>query len=210
MLGFYNPSVILTYLSLISAGVGFSFLARGGQGGFFAALICLMFSGVCDMFDGAVAGLCKRNEEEKLFGVEIDALCDLVAFGALPAQMVIFLGANGVLSVIAAVAILLSSVIRLGFFNVQEMTRDRGEKREHYLGLPVTMISICFPLLLLCNLLFGIKTTLWAPLSALLLAVLEISPFKLKKPYGIGKLVVLVIGVSVGVGVIVFRTTIGA
>jgi hypothetical protein len=65
-------------------------------------------------------------------------------------------------------------------------------------------------LLLLCNLLFGIKTTLWAPLSALLLAVLEISPFKLKKPYGIGKLVVLVIGVSVGVGVIVFRTTIGA
>lgn len=210
MLGFYNPSVILTYLSLVSAGVGFSFLARGGQGGFFAALICLMFSGVCDMFDGAVAGLCKRNEAEKLFGVEIDALCDLVAFGALPAQMVIFLGGNSILSVVAAVAILLSSVIRLGFFNVQEIMRDRSEKREVYLGLPVTLVSVCFPFLLLCNLLIGLPIPLWAPLSMLLLAVLEISPFQLKKPYGKGKLVILVIGLSVAAGVILFRSQIGA
>lgn len=210
MLGFYNPSVILTYLSLVSAGVGFSFLAKGGQGGFFAALICLMISGVCDMFDGAVAKLCKRNEAEKLFGVEIDALCDLVAFGALPAQMVIFLGGNSVLSVVAAVAILLSSVIRLGFFNVQEIMRDRNERREVYLGLPVTLVAICFPFLLLCNLLLKVPATVWAPLSMLLLAVLEISPFHLKKPYGKGKLVLLVVGVAVGVGVILCRSRIGA
>ena len=87
MIGFYNPSVILTYISLISASFGFSVLLGDGENSVFAALIALMISGVCDMFDGAVAQKVKRNEEEKMFGIQIDSLCDLVAFGALPAMI---------------------------------------------------------------------------------------------------------------------------
>ena len=55
MLGFYNVSVILTYLSLVFASLGIAFSLQGGERSVFGALICLMFSGLCDMFDGAVA-----------------------------------------------------------------------------------------------------------------------------------------------------------
>ncbi len=210
MLGFYNPSVILTYLSLVSATFGISFVLSGEKNGFFAALICLMVSGVCDMFDGAVANLCQRNKEEKLFGVQIDALCDLVAFGALPAMMVLRLGACSTFSKVAAALLLLASVIRLGFFNVQEMTRSETEKRTYYLGLPVTLVSIFLPALLLLNLIFKIPNGIWAPLCLCALAGLEVSRIPLKKPYGKGKLYLLVVGVAVGVAVIFFGKAIGA
>ena len=51
-IGFYNYTVILTYMSLISGVVGMRFASLGRIG---AAILCLAFSGVCDLFDGAVA-----------------------------------------------------------------------------------------------------------------------------------------------------------
>ena len=47
--GIYNYTVIITYLSLISAGLGMFFASNGS---FKAALFCLLFSGLCDMIDG--------------------------------------------------------------------------------------------------------------------------------------------------------------
>ena len=45
-----------------------------------------MFSGLCDAYDGKVARMKKvRTEEEKAFGIQIDSLADMVAFGVLPA-----------------------------------------------------------------------------------------------------------------------------
>ena len=197
MLGFYNPSVILTYISLVSAAVGFSFVLGSADGAVFSSLICMMVSGVCDMFDGAVAALCQRTEEEKVFGIQIDALCDLVAFGALPALIGMRLGENSLFSVIGAAALLLSSVIRLGYFNVQETMRDRSEKRTGYLGLPVTAVAAVFPLLLVLGSLLNVSFGIWVPLCLLILAALEITPFTLKKPYGKGKLLVFLFGAVV-------------
>ena len=63
------------------AGILFAF-----EGQLWAALGCLMFSGVCDMFDGKVASTKKeRTRSEKRFGIQIDSLSDLVCFGVLPA-----------------------------------------------------------------------------------------------------------------------------
>ncbi len=202
MLGFYNPSVALTYISLVSASFGLAFVLGGGEKSIFSALICLMISGVCDMFDGAIAQRCRRTQEEELFGVQIDALCDLVAFGALPAVIVLDICQTSLFSKIAATLILLSSVIRLGYFNVQETLRKKEEKRSHYLGLPVTLISIFFPFLLLINLVLKVPVTVWAPLCLVVIAGMEVTPFPLKKPYGKGKIVLLAVGIAVGVGVI--------
>ena len=33
------------------------------------------------MFDGTVARMCKRSDREKKFGIQIDSLSDLIAFG---------------------------------------------------------------------------------------------------------------------------------
>ena len=195
MLGYYNPSVILTYISLVSASIGLNYVLGGEEKSMFAALFCLMVSGVCDMFDGAIAQRCKRTEEEKLFGIEIDSLCDLVAFGALPALIGLRLGEGSLLAKIAAALILLASVVRLGFFNVQELTRDRSQKREGYLGFPVTLISVLYPLLLIVGLLFPEAMKIYAPLCLVGIAGLEVSRIPLKKVYGMGKVLFLAIGI---------------
>ena len=210
MLGYYNPSVILTYLSLIFATFGFSRALSGEKDGIFTALLCLLFSGVCDMFDGAVAKRCKRNEEEKLFGIEIDSLCDLVAFGALPAVITIQLTESSTFGIVAAGLLLLSSVIRLGYFNVQEFSRDRSEKLVHYTGLPVTTVAALFPALLLCNLALNVSFSVWAPLSLIVLAALEVSRLPVKKPYGKGKVAMLVFGLLLLVLLCLFGKQIGA
>lgn len=204
MLGFYNYSVILTYVSLIFATFGLSFALSSSEHGIFAALICLVFSGVCDMFDGAIAMRCKRTEEEKLFGIEIDSLCDLVAFGAVPAVITLRLSGGSTFGKIGAALILLSSVIRLAYFNVQELSRDRNEKRSSYTGLPVTMSALLFPALLLVNLLIKAPFAVYAPICLLVLAAMEVSKLPVPKPYGKKKLVLLVVGVAIFALLIIF------
>ncbi|MDD8049534.1 MAG: CDP-alcohol phosphatidyltransferase family protein [Thomasclavelia sp.] len=146
MIGYYNYTVILTYLSLGLAvcGIHLSF-----HGYYQWAFIFLILTGICDTFDGIVARSKKgRTEEEKKFGIQIDSLCDLVAFGVFPA----ILGYNVGLSSIGWLAIeifyCLAAVSRLAYFNVQEETRQSqtDEKRKYYQGLPVTCASFILPL----------------------------------------------------------------
>ena len=83
MIGFYDYTVILTYLSLLSAVTGIGLAVAHHP---LLAILCLMFSGLCDMFDGKVARSKKdRTDDEKAFGIQIDSLCDLFCFGAFPA-----------------------------------------------------------------------------------------------------------------------------
>ena len=82
MIGFYDYTVLLTYMGFIF-GMSGIILAINGQ--IFPAIICLMFSGLCDMFDGRVARTKKkRTTEERQFGIQLDSLSDLVCFGVLP------------------------------------------------------------------------------------------------------------------------------
>ena len=85
MLGFYNYTVILTYLGMLMSFLGLSFAVGGSMQ---PALLCLMVSGVCDMFDGTIASTMDRTRSEKRFGIQIDSLSDLICFGVLPAVIV--------------------------------------------------------------------------------------------------------------------------
>ena len=63
MIGFYNYTVILTYMSLISSSLGMIFAVNYR---FKLALLCLALSGLFDMFDGKVARMKKnRTDDEK-------------------------------------------------------------------------------------------------------------------------------------------------
>lgn len=81
IIGYYGFWVVLTYLSVASAVVGMHF-ALGGNIRY--ALFCLMISGVCDTLDGRVANLKERTDRQKNYGVQIDALADIISFGVLP------------------------------------------------------------------------------------------------------------------------------
>ena len=152
LLGFYDYTVILTYMSLLSA---FSGMILSGKGMHTAAVFCLMFCGICDAFDGTVARTKKnRTEDEKAFGIQIDSLCDAVSFGVFPALLSVRMGLNGILGMAIAAIYSLCAVIRLAFFNVQEAKRQQAEegKRKTYRGLPVTSISMIYPVIALLQL----------------------------------------------------------
>ena len=84
MLGFYDYTVVLTYCSVISAVIGI-YVSLSGAGHPYIGVMLLLLCGLFDTFDGRVARSKKnRTEKEKAFGVQIDSLSDLVAFGVLP------------------------------------------------------------------------------------------------------------------------------
>lgn len=148
-IGFYNYTVILTYLSLISGVIGMKLASDGYMG---PAICCLMISGVCDMFDGVVARTKKnRTEDQKNFGIQLDSLCDVICFGIFPAIFLYFSGINTIFGIAALAFYVLCAVIRLAFFNVLEANRQRNESgcAKFYRGLPVTSIAIVLPLVYL-------------------------------------------------------------
>ena len=98
MIGFYNYTVILTYLSLMIS-VGGLFLAADGR--IDMAILCLMASGFLDLFDGIVARTKKdRTDDQKTFGIQIDSLTDVICFGALPAMIAYMTGMRAVYQIL--------------------------------------------------------------------------------------------------------------
>ena len=68
MIGFYDYTVILTYLSILSGTAGI-ILCLNGIGHPYLGMFFLLFSGLCDTFDGKVARMKKdRTAEMKRFG----------------------------------------------------------------------------------------------------------------------------------------------
>ena len=115
LIGFYNVSVILTYLGLAFTIFGMYLAFTGNVS---AAFMCLILSGICDLFDGAVARSVKRTDEEKSFGVQIDSLVDVVSYGAFPIIIGISMGFTSKLNIITYILYGICAVIRLAYFNV--------------------------------------------------------------------------------------------
>lgn len=183
MIGVYNYTVVLTYLSLVSAAAGTMFAVNGH---YRIALVCLALSGLFDMFDGKVARRKKdRTFEEKMFGVQIDSLCDCVAFGFYPAIYCYLIGVHGKAGVFAIIFYVIAAVIRLAYFNVIEITRQAGEDggTKYYHGLPVTSISVILPVVFLLNFITSDKVFYWILVATLVgTGTAFIWDFKFRKP----------------------------
>ena len=180
MIGFYDYTVILTYLGFSSGMIGI-FLAITGNT--FWAVMCLMFSGLCDMFDGRVARTKKkRTNEERHFGIQLDSLSDLVCFGVLPAIIGYSLGIKNTYLIPLIVIYPLAALIRLAYFNVLEITRNSSTPVKEYTGLPVTSSALIFPFLYIFRKFLGEYFVLIYGIVLFVVAVLFISKIKIKKP----------------------------
>lgn len=145
LIGVYDYTVILTYISLIFSVLG---MTQAIHGDYKAAILCLALSGLCDAFDGRIARTKKnRTEDEKNFGIQLDSLCDVICFGVFPALTCYLLGVRGVLGLAIVFFYCICAVIRLAFFNVLEAKRQKeeGGGTKVYHGLPVTSISVILP-----------------------------------------------------------------
>ena len=154
----------------------------------------------------------------KKFGIQIDSLSDLVAFGVLPACIGISLlryaihisGLSGftcyILSnyqkpatyILTFVAVLyvLAAMIRLAYFNVmEEEDQNRDESgAKIYTGLPVTSAALIFPAVLLLHLLLRADLTLLYFGVMIVTGFLFLFRFHIKKPQNRGIAILIIFG----------------
>ena len=189
MIGFYDYTLVLTLLSLVSAVFG---MTQAIEGHAKVAILCLAVSGLCDAFDGKVARTKKnRTDDERSFGIQLDSLCDMVAFAALPAAICYLLGVRGYLGCIAISYYCICGIIRLSYYNVMEINRMQMDEptQKVYYGLPITSITIILPMVFLLELV--IPEDIFPVLLIAMLFVVGtcfILDFKIYRP---GKLVLL-------------------
>lgn len=184
MIGFWDYTVILTYISFASAISGI-FCAMSSQLQW--AVFFLAFSGFCDMFDGKIARTKKnRTDEEKSFGIQIDSLCDIVCFGVLPIVICYKIGMNQIYSIIILILYGLAGLIRLAYFNVMEEKRqsETENARKYYQGLPITSMAMALPIIFVASPLFDTHQSFMIALHILVavVGILFITNFKFRKP----------------------------
>ncbi len=218
MIGFYDYTVVLTYLSMLSATTGIV-LCLNDIGHPYLGMFFLMFCGLCDAFDGKVARTKKdRTDQMKRFGVQIDSLSDLVAFGLLPACIGIAMLRSSIefsifpdfkflhladksatiKVILTAIAVLyaLAAMIRLAYFNVLEEERQKKEGGENkmFVGLPVTSAALVFPTILLVHIFSSADLTLLYFMFLAIVGALFVSSVQIKKPSTKHILIMILIG----------------
>lgn len=187
-IGKYDKSVIVTYLGTLSTMIGICFVLNSSAPNITGAIICLIIAGVCDMFDGKVARMCKgRTEEDKQYGIQIDSLADMVSFIMFPIIILYGICKSSdvslfpVLSIPVLTLFTVAGISRLAFFNINAALEDGPVK--YYSGLPVTATAIIFPLLYLLKYVLATKIFVSIYFAAFaLIAFFMVFNFKIRKP----------------------------
>lgn len=185
-IGKYDKSVIITYVGTFSAMLGIYFILGSSTPNLTGSIICLMLAGICDMFDGKIARMCKnRTEEDKQYGIQIDSLADIVAFIIYPIIILygIYKSFNIGMCPYVVIPVLtvftVCGISRLAYFNIH----TAAEKSiDYYSGLPVTSTAIIFPVIYLLRYILDTKLFVSIYLSTfVIISFLMIYNFKVKK-----------------------------
>ena len=151
------------------------------------------------------------------FGIQIDSLSDLIAFGVLPAcigtamlrlspffqKLTASGGAAGRMIITISLSALLvlyilAAMIRLAYFNVTEEERQKteGGVRKFYTGLPVTSAALIFPAILLLQYIIPWDITPLYFATILFTGLAILSRFQIRKPGLRGILIMIGIGAA--------------
>jgi len=194
LIGFYDYTVIATLLSLFLGTLGVFYAVNGSP---MTGLILLIACGTIDMFDGKIATTKERTAVEKRYGLQIDILSDMVAFGLLPIAIGYGAGLRhaAIIPIMALYAVAVQ--IRLAYFNVaQEARLQQGDRPfRYYEGFPVNYISLVLPVVYLLRGLFGDAAFCWIYLLVLLAAIpAYLLKFRVLKPRFRGLMILLGVG----------------
>ena len=130
--GIYILPNLFTTASLFA---GFMGLIWAVQGRFELCASAILVSCLCDGLDGKVARLTRASSE---FGIQLDSLVDLVAFGVTPAAMMYLWQTQhlGRIGLLVSFLFLACGALRLARFNVQAM-HSAGGGTKFFIGLPI-------------------------------------------------------------------------
>lgn len=130
--GIYILPNLFTTASLFAAFLG---LLWAVEGRFEWCAVAILVSCVLDGLDGKVARATKASSD---FGVQLDSLVDLVAFGVSPALMVYLWHTHvyGRLGMVSSFLFLACGALRLARFNVHAI-RGVQKSRKFFVGLPI-------------------------------------------------------------------------
>ncbi|MBO4450179.1 MAG: CDP-alcohol phosphatidyltransferase family protein [Clostridiales bacterium] len=203
MIGKWNRSVIATYVGMLFA-VAAMILTMANLYGY--AMMCFMAAGICDLFDGTIARMCKRTEEEKNFGIQLDSLVDVVSFIALPIVFVVKFSGISWYAIAASVMYSVFGVARLAYFNVcQEENEDKDSPIKYYTGMPVTYAALIFPIIYLLHVfLTNEVVSLLMCIVMEIMAILFILKLKFIKPGKKGYIFLMLLAIALFVLYIVF------
>lgn len=196
-----KKSVLVTFLGVIFAVLSMYFafikMAFCEVSYIRYSLVFLMLAGICDMFDGKVASMCKRTKEEKEFGIQIDSLADTLNFVILPVVIMLSLGMTSIIDVAIYALFIICGISRLGYFNVNAKL---DSPVKFYNGLPVTSTAIIYPVL---GLLHGhIPEDVFSLvyiIATLLTAILFVTRIKIPKFKGIAYIIIPILAIFLAV-----------
>ena len=180
VIGKWNKSVIVTYIGVVVAVVGMYFAFTHSIK---YAMCCLMMAGICDLFDGRIARSCKRTEQEKKFGIELDSLADVFNFISFPIVIYIGIGFTQPYLIPLYILFAICGIARLAYFNIS--TEDSTPVR-YYLGLPVTYTALILPMVYLLK--YVIPSNLFLivfPAALFVISIMNVLSIKVPKPKGI-------------------------
>lgn len=127
--GVYILPNLFTTASLFCGFLGMTWAVEGK---FEMCAVAIFVSALFDGLDGKVARLTGTSSE---FGIQLDSLADLVAFGVTPAFMIYQwkLHEFGRLGLLASFLLIACGALRLARFNVQTSTSPKA----FFIGLPI-------------------------------------------------------------------------
>ena len=195
-IGVWNLANCVTWLGIAAAVTGMYFAV--GQD-FRLSMLFLIVSGICDLFDGRVARMFKRTEQEKAFGIQIDSFADTVSFVIFPAVFLLCL-TRAPWTLVIAILFVLAGVTRLCWFDI---TTDGDTK--YFAGVPVTYMALVLPILWAVHQFVVLpQVAVFVAVAMAVMGVLFVLNIRVKKPggvwYGIFGVLALLTGIALLVG----------
>jgi CDP-diacylglycerol--serine O-phosphatidyltransferase len=144
----------------------------------------LLFAGLCDMFDGRIARISSnRARSEKIYGVQLDSLSDVISFGVVPALIAYNMGYQGVLDLILYLVFIICGAIRLSYFNTQALSDTPDMNMKYFTGVPIPMSCVLLPFMILISMLINdLSITSWLfRVFFLLLGIAYVLKIRIKK-----------------------------
>lgn len=138
-------SPLVTYMSTCCAVLS---VLSSLSSNFRLSVALVVACGILDSFDGRFASMFPRGERALRFGVEVDSLSDVVAFGVAPATLVMSVASmagRGVLPLLGFVcscAYVVAAVHRLAWYGTLATSDDADH--SGFRGVPVTYSALAF------------------------------------------------------------------